>query len=98
ERQGAIDFMGRDLLAATLPELQALRGRDIACVFQDPMTSLNPVFTVGHQITEPLRKPLGLGSKQALARAEELLVEVGLPEPRRRLKSYPHELSRGAQH
>src|SRR5213594_3604027 len=50
ERQGAITFMGRDLLAASVPELQGLRGRDIACVFQDPMTSLNPVFTVGQQI------------------------------------------------
>src|SRR5207249_9044163 len=58
ERRGAIRFMGRDLLAATLPELQALRGRDIACVFQDPMTSLNPVFNVGHQIREPLMKHL----------------------------------------
>ena len=97
ERQGAITFMGRDLLAASVPELQGLRGRDIACVFQDPMTSLNPVFTVGHQITEPLVKHLGLTPKQALVRAEELLVEVGLPEPKRRLKTYPHELSGGQQ-
>jgi len=97
ERQGAITFMGRDLLAASVPELQGLRGRDIACVFQDPMTSLNPVFTVGQQICEPLVKHLGLGAKQAMQRAEALLVEVGMPEPKRRLKAYPHELSGGQQ-
>jgi len=97
ERQGAISFQGRDMLAATLPQLQALRGREIACVFQDPMTSLNPVFTVGHQICEPLIKHLGLTPKQAMARAEELLVEVGMPEPKRRLNAHPHELSGGQQ-
>jgi peptide/nickel transport system ATP-binding protein len=97
ERQGAISFQGRDMLAATLPELQTLRGREIACVFQDPMTSLNPVFPVGHQICEPLIKHLGLTPRQAMARAEELLVEVGLPEPKRRLNAYPHELSGGQQ-
>jgi peptide/nickel transport system ATP-binding protein len=97
ERHGAITFMGRDMLAATLPELQALRGRDIACVFQDPMTSLNPVFTVGNQLCEPLIRHLGQTPKQAMARAEELLHEVGLPEPGRRLKAYPHELSGGQQ-
>jgi peptide/nickel transport system ATP-binding protein len=97
ERQGAIAFQGRDLLAATLPELQALRGKDIACVFQDPMSSLNPVFTVGQQMVEPLVRHLGMTRKQALARAEALLVEVGLPEPKRRLSAYPHELSGGQQ-
>src|SRR4030095_15503419 len=79
ERHGGIPFRGRDLLTATLPELQALRGRDIACVFQDPMTSLNPVLPVAPHIPEPLVKHLGLSRKQALVRAEELLVEVGLP-------------------
>ncbi|HEY2928657.1 ABC transporter ATP-binding protein [Piscinibacter sp.] len=97
ERQGAIRFMERDLLAASLSELQALRGRDIACVFQDPMTSLNPVFSVGQQICEPLIRHLGLSAKQAMARAEALLVEVGMPEPKRRLAAYPHELSGGQQ-
>ncbi len=97
ERSGRIEFLGRELLTATLPELQALRGKDIACVFQDPMTSLNPVFTVGRQICEPLRRHLGLGAREALARAEALLVEVGMPEPRRRLSAYPHELSGGQQ-
>ncbi|MBL0729002.1 ABC transporter ATP-binding protein [Piscinibacter sp. HJYY11] len=97
ERQGAISFQGRDLLKASLPELQALRGREIACVFQDPMSSLNPVFTVGHQLTEPLVKHLGLSTRQALTRAEALLNEVGLPDPKRRLSAYPHELSGGQQ-
>ncbi|MEO7056116.1 MAG: dipeptide ABC transporter ATP-binding protein [Caldimonas sp.] len=97
ERSGAITFRGRDLLAASTAELQSLRGREIACVFQDPMSSLNPVFTVGQQIVEPLRKHLGLGSRQALTRAEELLAEVGMPEPKRRLAAYPHQLSGGQQ-
>ncbi|MCP5285008.1 MAG: ABC transporter ATP-binding protein [Burkholderiaceae bacterium] len=97
ERQGRILWQGKDLLQTALPELQALRGKDIACVFQDPMQSLNPVFTVGAQIVEPLVKHLGLTKKQALARAEELLVEVGMPEPKRRLHAYPHEMSGGQQ-
>ncbi|MDQ6679769.1 MAG: ATP-binding cassette domain-containing protein, partial [Pseudomonadota bacterium] len=97
ERRGAIDFQGRDLLGAGAAELQALRGREIACVFQDPMTSLNPVFTVGQQIREPLEKHLGLGGRAATARAEALLAEVGMPEPKRRLAAYPHELSGGQQ-
>jgi peptide/nickel transport system ATP-binding protein len=97
QRSGQVLWQGRDLLAASLPELQALRGREIACVFQDPMSSLNPVFTIGAQLAEPLMRHLGLGRKAAMARAEELLVEVGLPEPRRRLAAYPHELSGGQQ-
>jgi peptide/nickel transport system ATP-binding protein len=97
QRSGRILWQGADLLAATRPELQALRGRDIACVFQDPMQSLNPVFTVGAQLAEPLVKHLGLSRRAARDRAEALLVEVGLPEPRRRLQAYPHELSGGQQ-
>jgi len=97
QRSGQVLWQGRDLLAASLPELQALRGREIACVFQDPMSSLNPVFTIGAQLAEPLIKHLGLGRRAAMERAEELLNEVGLPEPRRRLQAYPHELSGGQQ-
>ncbi|HLO95771.1 MAG TPA: dipeptide ABC transporter ATP-binding protein [Burkholderiaceae bacterium] len=97
ERSGRILFQGRDLLQSSQRELQALRGREIACVFQDPMSSLNPVFTVGDQIMEPLMLHLGMSRKQALARAEELLNEVGIPDPRRRLGSYPHEMSGGQQ-
>ncbi len=97
QREGRIRFQGRDLLQAPLAELQALRGREIACVFQDPMSSLNPVFSIAHQLCEPLRQHLGLTRRQAMARAEELLAEVGLPEPRRRLAAHPHELSGGQQ-
>jgi peptide/nickel transport system ATP-binding protein len=97
ERQGAITFQGRDMMATDLQELQRVRGKDIACVFQDPLTSLNPVFSVGAQICEPLIKHLGLTRRAAMERAESLLVEVGLPEPKRRLASYPHELSGGQQ-
>ncbi|MEP7283439.1 MAG: dipeptide ABC transporter ATP-binding protein, partial [Rubrivivax sp.] len=97
ERSGRVLWQGRDLLKASLADLQALRGKEIACVFQDPMQSLNPVFTVGAQLTEPLIKHLGLSRRAALERAEALLVEVGMPEPRRRLSTYPHELSGGQQ-
>ncbi len=97
QRSGRILWQGRDLLTASRPALQALRGREIACVFQDPMSSLNPVFSIGNQLCEPLVKHLGLGRRAALARAEELLAETGLPEPRRRLDAYPHELSGGQQ-
>ena len=97
ERRGAITFQGRDMLATRMAELQKLRGREIACVFQDPMTSLNPVFTVGQQICEPLVKHLGLNARDAMKRAEALLAEVGMPEPKRRLSAYPHQLSGGQQ-
>ena len=97
ERSGAIAFAGRDMLALPRAELQKLRGKEIACVFQDPMSSLNPVFTVGQQISEPLMKHLGLGRRAAMQRAEALLAEVGMPEPKRRLAAYPHQLSGGQQ-
>ncbi len=86
-----------DLLQLPAQALRALRGKDIACVFQDPMSSLNPVFDIGRQLAEPLRKHLGLSRRQAHARAAELLAEVGVPEPARRLASYPHEMSGGQQ-
>ncbi len=69
ERSGRILWRGRDLLQAGLRDLQALRGKEIACVFQDPMSSLNPVFTIGQQLAEPLVRHLKLGGKAALARA-----------------------------
>ena len=101
ERSGRIlfskDGQASDLLVAPMRELRAMRGKEIACVFQDPMSSLNPVFTVGNQLMEPLVTHLGLSRRQALARAEELLGEVGIPEPKRRLDSYPHEMSGGQQ-
>jgi peptide/nickel transport system ATP-binding protein len=97
ERQGRVMWQGRDLLHASRAELQAMRGKEIACVFQDPMSSLNPVFTVGQQLVEPLIRHMGMNRRQALARAEALLGEVGIPEPKRRLASYPHEMSGGQQ-
>jgi len=97
ERTGRILWQGKDLLQASLPELQAMRGKAISCVFQDPMSSLNPVFNVGQQLCEPLMKHMGLSRGAAIKRAEELLGEVGIPEPKRRLASYPHEMSGGQQ-
>jgi peptide/nickel transport system ATP-binding protein len=97
ERSGQVLWQGRDLLQATPAELRALRGSEIGCVFQDPMSSLNPVMSVGAQIAESLSVHLGMRRREALAWAEQLLDEVGLPEPKRRLKSYPHELSGGQQ-
>jgi peptide/nickel transport system ATP-binding protein len=97
ERAGRILYRGRDLMQASSGELRALRGSEIACVFQDPMSSLNPVFSVGRQLTEPLITHLRMNPREALQRAEALLVEVGMPEPKRRLSAYPHELSGGQQ-
>jgi peptide/nickel transport system ATP-binding protein len=92
-----IDFGGADLLAASIDELRRIRGKDITVVFQEPMSSLNPVFTVGHQIGEVLRLHLGLSPRQAIGRVVELLGEVGIPEPKARVDAYPHELSGGQQ-
>jgi peptide/nickel transport system ATP-binding protein len=97
QRSGRILWQGKDLLQCSLAELQGMRGKDIACVFQDPMSSLNPVFSVAQQLCEPLMKHMGLGKAAAVKRAEELLHEVGIPEPKRRLDSYPHEMSGGQQ-
>ena len=97
ECSGSIRWQGEELLGAPPARVRALRGRDIACVFQDPMSSLNPVFTVGQQLIEPLVTHGGLSGRAARARAEALLAEVGIPEPRRRLDAYPHELSGGQQ-
>jgi peptide/nickel transport system ATP-binding protein len=88
---------GRDLLRAGAADMQAIRGKDISVIFQEPMTSLNPVFTVGEQIAEVLRLHMGLGLRQAQARAEALLHEVGIPDPKLRVNSYPHEMSGGQQ-
>ncbi|QHQ34156.1 ABC transporter ATP-binding protein [Algicella marina] len=92
---GQILFDGRDVRAMTKAEMRDLRGGDIGFVFQDPMTSLNPVFTVGYQIMEPLRVHLGLSKKAARTRAGELLALVGIPDAHRRLGDYPHEFSGG---
>ena len=97
ERSGRILYRGRDLLHAGAAPMRALRGREIACVFQDPMSSLNPVLPVGLQLCEPLQTHLKMSPRQARERAEALLAEVGMPEPKRRLDAYPHELSGGQQ-
>src|SRR3954465_3417980 len=96
-RQSQAIYGGRDLLKAPMSELQAIRGKDISVIFQEPMTSLNPVFTVGEQIAEVLRLHMGLGLRGANARAIELLAEVGIPNPQLRVNSYPHEMSGGQQ-
>jgi len=92
-----ISYQDENLLTASAARLRELRGRDITAVFQEPMSSLNPVLTVGEQIAEVLRLHRRMGVRQALERAAELLNEVGIPEPRARLRAYPHELSGGQQ-
>jgi peptide/nickel transport system ATP-binding protein len=92
---GTILFEGRDLIAMPEPERRRLLGRRIALIPQDPMTSLNPVKRVGAQIGALLRHHLALSKRDALARAEELLAEVAIREPRRVLELYPHEISGG---
>jgi peptide/nickel transport system ATP-binding protein len=92
---GRVVFDGRDLLALPPRQLRQVRGREISYVFQEPMTSLNPVFTVGHQIGEVLRRHLGLSRSSARARAIELLRLVRIPAADRRLDEYPHQLSGG---
>ncbi len=93
--RGAIRFDGRDVLAMREPEMRALRGKDIGMIFQEPMTSLNPVLTVGRQIAETLRLHEGLSAAAATRRAVELLTLVGIANPERRVREYPHQLSGG---
>lgn len=90
-----INFLGNDLLNLSDAEIQQLRGEKIAMVFQDPMTSLNPVLSIGFQITEPMRLHLGLRKEEANDRAVELLDLVGIPEARSRLDDYPYQFSGG---
>ena len=92
---GEILFEGRDLLKLPEDELRRLRGKSIAMVFQEPMTSLNPVYTVGRQVAEVLTLHEGLTDRAARDKAIELLKMVGIPAPERRVDSYPHELSGG---
>ena len=92
---GEVWFKGRDLLRLSEEEMRRVRGREIAMVFQEPMTSLNPVLTVGRQLTEGVEIHLGADPARARARAEELLQMVGIPDPARRLSQYPHQFSGG---
>jgi peptide/nickel transport system ATP-binding protein/oligopeptide transport system ATP-binding protein len=92
---GEVWFDGRDLLKLSESEMRAIRGDDIAMIFQDPMTSLNPVYTVGEQIAEALRLHRNLGRKAAREAAIEAMREVAIPDPGRRADDYPHQLSGG---
>ncbi|MBL8834785.1 MAG: ABC transporter ATP-binding protein [Alphaproteobacteria bacterium] len=92
---GRIMFEGRDLLTLDEDEMREIRGRDISIIFQEPMTSLNPVLTIGLQIMEPLTIHLGMTASEARARATELLRLVGITDPERRLDQYPHQFSGG---
>ncbi len=95
QARGTAHFANRDLLGLTQHELTALRGAEIAMVFQDPMTALDPVFTVEQQLVETVRRHTDLSKRQAGERALELLQLVQIPSPERRLKAYPFELSGG---
>ena len=92
---GTATFDGRDLVTMPDEQLREIRGERIAMVFQDPMTSLNPVYRVGDQIAEAIRAHRDVSKKDALARAVELLHSVGIPNPERRVRDYPHEFSGG---
>jgi len=92
---GSIRFQGTDLLKLSDRAMRDIRGNDISMIFQEPMTSLNPVLTVGRQLGETLRLHQGLDKRAAEARAIEMLALVGIPEPRRRVREYPHQMSGG---
>jgi peptide/nickel transport system ATP-binding protein len=93
--KGSIKFDGKDLLALSDEDMRQIRGRDVAMIFQEPMTSLNPVLTIGLQIKEPLLIHMGMSEQQATERAIELLTLVGITDPQSRLAQYPHQLSGG---
>jgi oligopeptide transport system ATP-binding protein len=95
EVEGSVVFRGRELLTLSREQMRLVRGAEIAMVFQDPMTSLNPVLTIGRQITEALKLHLGMDNTQARNRAAELLTMVGIPLAERRLNDYPHQFSGG---
>ena len=92
---GTLQFNGHEIEEMGEKEMRKIRGKEISIIFQDPMTSLNPVYTIGNQITEGIRLHTDKDKKQAYARAKELLELVGINEPEKRLKQYPHELSGG---
>ncbi|MBU3739917.1 MAG: ABC transporter ATP-binding protein, partial [Rhodoferax sp.] len=92
---GRLRFAGHDLLGLSAPARRRLVGKDMAMIFQDPTTSLNPCFTVGFQLAEVLRLHLGLDARAARRRCIELLEQVGIPSPEQRLKAFPHQLSGG---
>ncbi len=93
--EGEITFGGKDLLKERVAEMQHIRGNQIAMIFQEPMTSLNPVLTIGRQLTEPFEVHMGLDPAKSKKRAMELLNLVGIPDVERRIKAYPHQFSGG---
>lgn len=94
---GTVLFNDRDLLKLPVRDMESLRGRDIAMIFQDPSSSLNPVFTIGSQMERVIRQHMQMNVKDAKARAAEMLTKVGLPDVQRMLAAYPHQLSGGQQ-
>ena len=92
---GEINFMGTDIMGLNDKELLEFRGRDVATIFQDPMTSLDPVFKIKHQMVEIIMAHQKVTKQEALKMAIDALKEVGIPEPEKRIDSYPHELSGG---
>jgi peptide/nickel transport system ATP-binding protein len=92
---GAIRFEGANLLGLSESEMEAIRGNDISMIFQEPMTSLNPLMTIGRQISEAIALHQGLSRRAAMDRASEMLRRVHIPEPERRVQAYPHQLSGG---
>lgn len=92
---GDVIFQGQNLLKISEAEMQNVRGRDIGMIFQEPMTSLNPVLSIGRQLREPLELHLGMTKQQSLSRSSELLELVGIPDPETRLKTFPHQTSGG---
>lgn len=95
EATGVVDYRGRNLLTLSKPELNKVRGRKISMIFQEPMTSLDPLYSIGNQLIEPIRRHRGLSAAQAREEALKLLRLVHIPDPERRMKSYPHEMSGG---
>ena len=92
---GTLDFNGHHINDMSEKEMRRIRGNEVSIIFQDPMTSLNPVYTIGNQIREVILLHTGKSKKEANERAKELLTLVGINEPEKRLKQYPHELSGG---
>lgn len=93
--EGEILYKGENLLKKSLPEMRTMRGNEISMIFQEPMTSLNPVMRIGDQLTESIRLHMKLNKKDALKRAVEMLELVGIPSPEQRVKDYPHQMSGG---
>lgn len=93
--EGEINYKGKNLLKLPEKEMEAIRGNEIAMIFQDALTSLNPVYTIGNQIAESIMAHSDLNKKEAYEKAVEMLRLTGIPSPEKRIHEYPHEISRG---